>query len=508
MKKIFSLSLITLAFLVLASCDKGFEDMNKNKTSPTTLDPIFLLNNATISSSAPAGTLQYDLGIVQQIISPNSGVIVGANFNQVNISNTPVIWQNYYQNVIKYTRTVITATSEDPARSNLMNMARIIQANAFMQISDTYGNIPYEEAGVGYIDQNFFPAYEAQSAIYPKIIAELTAATAALNASGRIETADVLYSGNIDRWRKFGYSLLLRAGMRLSKIDPALAQSTALAAANGGVITANADNAVIRHDANYANGVGNTLNSTEAANYYLAAPFVDALKAKNDPRLSSIAVRYVGASSGPEQTAAKANFVPANQFGLPMGSDDVKADAAGANLPGGGKRYAFTQLDRTRMGSRLAPMFMVTAAQTNLLLAEARFRGWITTGTAAGYFDAGIKANMDALATYGATSAVAAVDRDAYALSRAAVFTGNELSEINYEYWVASFLNGPEAWANFRRSGFPALAANPFPGRTVEFITRLTYPASELLVNKDNVQAAISAMGGDNLDTRVWWDKK
>jgi Starch-binding associating with outer membrane len=507
MKKIYSFSLIMLAFLFLASCDKDFEDMNKSKTSPTVIDPAFLLNNAVISSSAPSGTLQYDLGIVQQIISPNSGVIVGANFNQVNIANTPVIWQNYFQNVIKYTRTVISVTAEDPARSNLMNMARIIQANAFMMISDTYGNIPYEEAGVGYIEQNFFPAYETQQSIYPKIISELTAATAALNASGRVETADVLYAGNIDKWRKFGYSLLLRAGMRLSKIDPAVAQATALAAANGGVITTNADNAVIRHDANYANGVGNTLNSTEAANYYLAAPFVNALKAKNDPRLASIAVRYVGATSGPEQTAAKANFVPANQFGLPMGSDDVTADAAGAGLPGGGKRYAFTQLDRTRMGSRLSPMYMVTAAQTNLLLAEARFRGWISTGTAAGYFDAGIRANMDALAGYGTASAVPAADRDLYATTRAAAFVGSELAEINYEYWVASFLNGPEAWANFRRSGYPALAPNPYPGRTVPFITRLTYPASEILVNKENVQAAISAMGGDNLDTRVWWDK-
>jgi len=87
------------------------------------------------------------------------------------------------------------------------------------------------------------------------------------------------------------------------------------------------------------------------------------------------------------------------------------------------------------------------------------------------------------------------------------VFPGDELAQINYEYWIASFLNGSEAWANLRRSGYPQLAGNPFPGRDVNFITRLTYPSSELLVNSTNVQAAISKQGPDKLDTKVWWDK-
>lgn len=72
---------------------------------------------------------------------------------------------------------------------------------------------------------------------------------------------------------------------------------------------------------------------------------------------------------------------------------------------------------------------------------------------------------------------------------------------------LSSFMNGPEAFANFRRSGFPTLAANPFPGREVPFINRLTYPNSEISVNSDNVQAAIAAQGADNLATKVWWDK-
>jgi hypothetical protein len=507
MKKIYNIFILAFSLLIISSCEDGFDELNKSKTGATALDPALLLNNAVVNSSIPGGQLTYELGIVQQVITSNTGVVEGANFNKDNSTNTVLNWQNYYRNVLKYTADVIAKTKDDATRSNLYNMARIIEANAYIVLTDTYGSVPFEEGGKGNTEQIFFPVYQTQQSIYTSVIQQLKDATGALNAGGKIETADVLYSGNIDKWKKFGYSLLLRAGMRLSKADAAAAQSAVVAAFTGGVILANADNASIKHDVNYVNPSGNTLNGTEGANFYLAAPFVDALKANSDPRLTAIAIRFVGATSGPAQVAGVSTKDPANQYGMPMGSTDGVADAAGASLPGGGARYAFSQVDRTRMVKRTSPMFIVTAAQNNLLLAEATFRGWVTTGTVDGYFTEGIKAHMDQMASFDAGSAVPSGDRDTYAAAMSATLTGNELKQINYEYWIASFLNGPEAWSNFRRSGFPQLAVNPFPGRVVDFITRLTYPPSEILVNSANVQAAISAQGADKLDTKVWWDK-
>ena len=104
-------------------------------------------------------------------------------------------------------------------------------------------------------------------------------------------------------------------------------------------------------------------------------------------------------------------------------------------------------------------------------------------------------------------SAIAAADRDAYVATRVPGFAGNELREINYEYWIASLLNGQEAWANFRRSGYPVLPVNPFAGKTVDWIVRLPYPPNEYVVNNENVAAAVNAQGPDELSTRVWWDK-
>jgi hypothetical protein len=506
MKKINLKIALVFAVLVTFSCDNGFDELNSSKTAATSLDPALILNNAIIGSSPNAGQLNYELAIVQQLISPNTGVLEGANFNKNNSSSSIANWRDYYRNVIRYTNDVITQTADDPARSNLMNKARIIQAHAFMVISDTYGNIPYDDAGKGYTDQNFFPDYQSQEVVYQNVIAELTSAANALDESMPSQN-DVLYNGNIGKWKKFGYSLLLRAGMRLSKKAPSLAQSTVATAFAGGVILSNEDNAGILHDANYINNVGNVLNGTEAANFYLAAPFVDALKTHNDPRLPAIAVRYVGANSGPAQVAAIASYDPNDQYGLPMGSTDVDADNYGAGLPSGGTRYAFSQLDRNRMAKRTSPLFLVTAGQTNLLLAEARFRNWINAGTVQEYFDEGIRQSMDQMKLYDPASAVDAADRDEYVAARALVLAGDELEQINYEYWIASFLNGQEAWANFRRSGYPVLEPNPFPGRDVDWIKRLTYPPTEILVNSTHVQAAIAEQGPDELDTKVWWDQ-
>ncbi len=506
MKKIINYLILVLLISYSTSCDQNFDELNTNTVAATTIDPMFQLNNAIISSAPSSfGILVYEIGAVQQIISPNSGVLTGANFNQDNRGSTQSNWQQYYRNVIKNTKDVLTRIEDDPSRANLVNMTRIIQAYGFMVLTDTYGSIPFTQAGAGFSDQVFFPTYDQQEFIYGEIIKELDEASAALSTTGRIETADVLYRGDIEKWRKLGYSLLLRAGMRISKANPTAAQQAVAKAFAGGVITNGLDNAAIRHDANYVNPIGNTLNSTEAANFYLTEPFVNFLKNTNDPRLASIAVRYVGATSGPQQQPGIQTYDPNLQIGMPMGNDNAGAVQVAQSL-GLASFYDFSQADRRRVVKLTAPNFIVTAAQNLLLLAEARQLGWITSGTVEDYFNAGVRAHMTQMADYDPASAIEPAAITAYLNSNPLV-PATAIQQINEQYWIASFLNGPEAFANFRRSGFPVLDPNPFPGREVLFINRLTYPNSEISVNSENVQAAIQVQGPDNLETKVWWDK-
>ncbi len=505
MKKIINYISLVLLVAYSSACDNGFDELNTNKVSATAIDPAFQLNNATINSAFNTGTLVYEVGVVQQVISPNSGLLAGANYNQDNRQITDDSWQAYYRNVIKNTKDVISRVQNDPARSNLYQMTRIIQANAFIVLTDTYGSIPYFEGGEGYSQQIFLPVYDTHEVIYQDLIKELTDATAALDPNGRIESADILYAGNIEKWKRFGYSLLLRAGMRLSEVDPAKAEATVKLAEQGGVILLNADNAALLHDPNYTNPIGNMLNATEASNFYLTDVFVKYLQEHNDPRLSAIAVTYVGASSGPEQTPANASIDPAIQVGMPMGNDNAGAVEVAAAL-GLESFYEFAQVDRRRMTKNTSPNFLVTASQNFLLLAEARVRGWVTSQTAEAYYNAGVRAHMEQMSVYDATSVIPASAIVDY-LTANPLVEADALEQIGEQYWVSTFLNGPEAFANFRRTGFPALTANPFEGREVEFINRLTYPNSEISVNSINVEAAISAQGADDLETKVWWHK-
>ncbi|HTF21267.1 MAG TPA: SusD/RagB family nutrient-binding outer membrane lipoprotein [Chryseolinea sp.] len=491
--------------VMLPACDNGFDELNISKTSPTTMDPAFLLNNAIVLSSFPLEIIVFELPIVQQIVTPFGGVLGGGNFNQDNKPRNGANWVRYYRDVMKSLADVMNASREDDAMSNLYQSARILRAFGSMILTDSYGDIPYSEAGLGYIAGVSLPKYDAQQAIYADILSELEQACAALDPAKPTVTTDVLYAGDVALWKSFGYSLMLRAAMRLSKVDAETAKTYVAKAVAGGVISSNLGSAQVRHSSLYNNAVGNFVNSAEANNYYLAAPFVNYLKANNDPRLKSIAVRYVGAASGPQQTPAAANFDPAVQVGMPMGYDNGTI-VARATADGLASFYDYSQLDRFRMGKIDAPCYLVSHAQTKLLLAEAVFRGW-TTGDAAALYEQAIRAHMLEMTTYSTSSAVAIADIDAYVAAHP-LHPGNAMDDINTQYWVVSFLNGPEAFANFRRTGYPALDPNPYPGKDISgnFIRKLTYPDTELGINVANVQEAISRQGGNSLETRVWWD--
>ncbi len=502
---------IILLFLVLGSitsCDKGFDEMNVNPVDLTSVDPAFQLNYSIISSASTYSNLQYETIIVKQMINPFSGVGAAAQYNQDNRSVTSANWTRYYRNVIKDLIEITAKLKDNTSRSNLYNMARIWKAYSFMVVTDTYGEIPYTQSGKGYIDGTVLPKYDTQEFIYTEILKELESAAASLDVSKPVESRDILYAGNVESWRRFANSLLLRGAMRLSKVNTSLATKYVTSAVAGGLMRSIADNAYIQHDANYPNPVGIQLNGGQSFFFYAAKDFITYLKSTNDPRLTSISVRYVGAKSGTDQKESIANRTAQAQIGMPIGYDNTTISEAvtADNLV---SMYEYSQLDRTRMGGSTAPSFFVTYAQTQLLLAEAVFRGW-AQGDPSVLFSNGIRAHMSQLATYGASTAIPLASIDAYVQANP-YNPAKALEIINTQYWIASFLNGPEAFANFRRSGYPVLVPNPYPGsdlKTEAFIRRLTYPDAELNVNSANVQEAISRQGADILDTRVWWDVK
>ncbi|WP_423146370.1 SusD/RagB family nutrient-binding outer membrane lipoprotein [Rubrolithibacter danxiaensis] len=509
MKYIYRIMLSACMLIGISSCDKNFEEVNVNPVLPSTLDPVYLFSNAQFSSAI--GTYFYQSEIVQQINTPFTGVLEGGNHNIVYDPNTSANFNSLYNGPIKYLEDVINQTKDNPGRSNLYNMARIWRAYVFQVLVDTYGDVPYTEAGKAYLEGINLPKYDDQKVIYEDILKEYQEATKALDASKATEQGDIFYRGDIAQWKKLGNSLLLRAGMRYTEIDPAKAEQIvkiAVDPANGGVFSSNADNAFVAFNSTFTNPTGAWFQGTERGNVYLGAPFVDYLKNTNDPRLQYIAVKYE-LPANPLATAGAANTDPQDQQGMPYGYNESTI-ASAPGFPGKtGAAFNYSQINRSTVGKIDAPEFFITHAQTQLLLAEAASRGWIA-GDPAAFYNEGVRAHMAQLTQFDAAAVISDDAQNAY-LQANPFNPAAALEQINTQYWIASFLNGSEAWANFRRSGFPALTPNPYPSADPavkgDFVRRLTYPAREQSVNTTNYNEAVARMGGDDLGVHVFWDE-
>ena len=520
MKKNSRLIIPLTLMICFASCTKGFEEKNKDPYAITTIDPGLLFTGAERNMNV--GSWDGEQTIVQQYLNAyNAGATAGFQFN-LDIDGYSNDRWGVYTGVIKPLVQIISIVKGNPASKNLYNMVRIWKAFAFMTLVDTYGDVPYSEAGKAYLEGISYPKYDKMADIYADLYNELKTATADLSASNEYVTSDLFFGGatsstpalitaQVAHWKKIGYSLMLRLGMRYSKIDVAKAASIAQEAFTGGVILSNSDNVVVtQYNGTVPNGFSNLQRNISPYFYYLAEPFVNQLKSTGDPRL-----KYMGASyANPAVITTTPDTTTANQYGFPVGYDAVTVltKPGYRGTKGGGQNY--TQLNYQVMVSTVAPAFFITNSQTQLLLAEAKFRGWITGGsTAQQYYEAGVRAAMDEWTLFPGTfsPAVSVAEKDGYLLQPAVAYSAvDALKLINTQYWICSMKNGAEGFANWRRSGFPALLRNTYNDDLVPgggFVRRMSYPDAEQAQNADNYKAAAASMGGDKITQRVFWDK-
>ncbi|MDB5199340.1 MAG: hypothetical protein JWO92_1303 [Chitinophagaceae bacterium] len=509
MKNIFKYIAVIIPFITMSSCDKNFEKVNTDPVSLSSIDPAYLFSNA--QRLCVNTTVHYEAAIVQQIITPQPGSLAGGNYNIKSDIQTRLTFDSLYKGPVKNLIDVINQTKDVPAKSNLYNMARIVKAYVFQILVDTYGDVPYSEAGLAYLDATYLPKYDAAEDIYNDLLKEYMEATKELDAAKPLSTQELFYNGNIAQWKKLGNSLLLRTAMRLTKVNPAKAQQYVVIAtnpANGGLIESVTDNAKIVFSTTFNNVFVERFHAAERGNYYMAAPFVDYLKSTNDPRLKEISVKYQFPANALGSTGTE-DTNPANQIGMPLGYNAGTISTA-PGFPGAiGGGYAYSQPNRRTVTAITAPAFLVTASQTLLLEAEAAQRGW-TSGNVATLYNAGVRAHMNQFKQYLSSSEILPASQDAY-LATNPFNPAKALEQINTQYWISSYINWSEAWANFRRSGFPALTPNPYPQADPDvkggFIRRLTYPDREYSVNEINVKAAVAHQGPDVLSTRIFWDK-
>lgn len=516
MKTKYIFTILTLLVLHFCSCERGFEEINVNPVLGSTIDPTYQLVRAEIIGF---DIVHYEGCIVQQAQNLLGGASEAGNRNTYADGHSSGQFNSLYGTQIQNLVDAINTVKNDPYRSNLYNMARILKAYCFQLLVDRYGDVPYEDAGLGYISGINFPEYNDQQDIYDDIEKELKEAVDALDAS-KDQVKELYFNGDISKWKKFGNSLLLRVGMRYTKLDEVKAKSiveTATDPARGGVMSSNNDNVVLKCNTTQTNSSNNFIYGSTRYIWHLGRPFVDFLKNNNDPRLQHIAALYPNPSSSTSPGTPNTN--PADQIGCPYGYTDVNV-VNEPLYPGKiGSAFKYSQFNRSTLGRVDSWIYYVTYAQTQLLLAEARYRGYITTGEVKDYYEAGIRGHMTQLDIWGSSGSVSPItvaEQDAYLLQPEIAFNNTyALKQINEQYWVACLMIWPEAWANFRRSGYPQLSPINFPGEDPYvaistggdgFIHRLQYSLKEWSVNTQNVQEAKDRMGGDNMGIRIFWD--
>jgi len=509
-----SIFILLCSSALLTACDKNFAKINTNPYATTDIDPALLFAGA---QRTHIGTWQGEHTIVQHFLSPyNTGATKGFNFNEDVDANSTPKWGEYTSS-IKNMYQALVLLGPDTDRKNLRSMIRIWMAQVFMGLVDNYGDVPYSEAGRAVTDAIFFPKYDDDAAIYEDLYKELKEAVADLNPSGDFVSADLFYGTNaqpstrtasaadqVAKWKKLGNSLLLRLGMRYSKVNPTKAASIVAEAFNGGVMTSNADNAHVKLDGqSFIHGDNAALRNFSHFNY-AAELFVDQLKNTGDPRAKFLVAAFTDPGSLTNEVNPDTTL--ANQFGAPAGitSDEIAAGAPYRGTRGTGLNYS--QINVHTIASTAVPVFWVTYSQTALLLAEAAWRGWIPGGDAAAqdYYEKAIAADMEIYSLYPNTYPITNSEIAAYlAHPNVAWNSADALRLINTQYWVVNIKNGTEAFANYRRSGYPVLQPNPY---ITQPIRRLSYPDVEGLNNNANYVAASAAIGGDLLPSRVFWD--
>lgn len=549
------ITIITMACaLFFASCsDEYMENMNTDPSKAATIDPNAQLTTAQLQTYGDLSMMEiyrnYHYAFTQQLMGCWSTTNYGGRHTLDN-NEMSRIWTSFYTQSLKNIIDAQYRTAEDAEKVNINSVLRIYRVYLMSIITDTYGDAPFSEAGLGFLEGKFNPKYDKQEDIYNAFFLELEDAVNKIDPTKDKVTGDLIYAGDVTKWQQLANSLRLRFAMRISNVNPTKAQTefeNALAA-NGGVITDASSDALIKYmtiafsfgQEAYSDYRGNSLSQllfgNDPANNpsYLCSTFFNQLYNSGDPRTFKISRCYYDglmSATSPdnrvditqEMIEKGIAFSPRDPGAYswepwPTGYDsDICAELA-VNNP------SVTATMAREVEPKLANNFLksdnpgvvMTSAEVKFLMAEATVKKWnVGSVSAEDLYKQGVRAAIDFLTdNYGCTATIDA-EFDAFIQDKGAFgHTDNQkLEAINTQAWILHFTNPAECWANVRRSGYPKLKSPAEYGfgqyltGGTEIPVRLCYPVLESSYNKKSYNEAIERMGGtDNWHSLLWWD--
>lgn len=535
-----SIYIILAAFTIMAvtSCKKDLAKANINPDGVLAdqYDPNLLLTTVQLSYT---GSTNFGGSVwatkwggaamfMQHTASTNAGFYYGDKYLN-NMGAMGEMMQDNYVSAVQPAVELYHLTANKKQYRNLHQMARIMKAMIFEQITDLYGDIPYFQAGLGHFNDIYEPKYDTQKDIYTDLLKEVSEATDSLTESGDMPTGDVLYYGyddQIAQWKMFGNSLLLRMAMRLTKVDPTTAQ-TYVAKVYGHTLQSNADNAIIQHQDGLAvtqNRDALQLFGNDTTDFRLSSTYISNMKKNHDPRLGVVAWLFLAdVDDDGDVIDTHPNADPSVAQGLPNGyllggnnaAIDVSKQDSFPKIKGRAGIAGYSTINDNILNTS-APDLILTYSETELLFADAVVR-WpalaskIKIGSAASHYNNGVIAAITQLSAYGDAATIDESDADDYLTAHP--YLGDNaagLSQINMQYWLCTLMDEYECYANWRRSGdLPHLTPVNYPGNGTggTIPRRMTYPPSQKITNGANYNAAVARLqGGDKMTSRIWWD--
>ena len=471
------LSIILVAF-ALSSCNDQLDEINQNPNATTTPFAPYLLT----------GSLKHGADLYSESYSNfNSSLLFIQHWAKIQytepdryqISNTDTettrLWDVGYATLITDLNTIL-GFPEAQANSNFKGIALTLRSWTFLLLADTYGDVPYKEAG-----QVVNPAYDTQREVYLGLLDDLAEAQTLLDTSKEGVTGDIVYSGDISKWKKFANSLRLRIALRIADREADLAKQTiaTVVADPAGLISNNSETFKFIYTSSPQQNPAAAWFETRD-DYRISKTIVDKLYELDDPRLSVYAQLPSDASVGKYVGAAN---------GL-------------SNSDANNQGFAKTSKPGTYFLKSESPAVIYSYAEVLFGLSEAVARGFIS-GDAEAYYKQAITASLN---QFGITDA----DIVANYLNQTLVKydPANYKKSIGEQKWIAFFGQGLDAFAEWRRLDYPELKPGSASVLEGQMPLRFFYPGTEQSLNGKSYKAAVANQGEDLLTTRLWFDVK
>ena len=474
MKKIF-LILLSLV-LVTAGCKRNITDLNVDPKNPSTAPSYAFFTNAQRTLMNTLTSSNVNLNIYRLIVQywQETTYTDESNYDLATRSINDAVWNALYRDVLRdlqEAKNLIPGDVADAAvQKNQIAIADFMQVISFYYLVTTYGNIPYTEA----LDINKpFPKYDDAKTVYYDLLTRLNTDIANMTtSSGSFGSADIIYGGDVAKWKKFANSFKLKMGMTIADDDNAKAKSTVESAVAAGVFTSNADNAEFQYLSTppNTNPIWVDLVQSGRKDFVAANTIINKMDALNDPRLD-------------------------DYF-----TEDAGGDYSGG-APGASSNYATFSKPDERITAPDFPALLLDYSEVEFFLAEAVERGYSVGGTAQQHYNNAITASI---LYWGGT----VIEATAYLAQPAVNYltaAGTYKQKIGTQKWLALYNRGWDAWIEWRRLDYPQLT--PAVDAVSVIPLRYPYPVNEQNVNRANYEAAAAAIGGDDVGTKLWWDK-